>query len=368
MGKTVVTPPPEPADGVIAVVVIGEKTAELAVVRDGGFLLARSLPAASNLASDIRRNFSVYAGQQPQQPIRAVYVAGKGAGELRERLGEMVEIPVHTFDPFSGSEAPDLPAGNRGSFAGAVGLLHVQATGQQTINFVSPRQPREPRGANFRLIRAAVLAWVVLFVGLLVLGRVVHARMSGDADLYERQRGQASTELTRTRENAKVLRAIDDWDNPVWLDELYELTVRIRDVNALRVTSIQTQPLQRSPQSKVAAQMTIRGKLLSKSNPRKPLDELVNTFSREGYYSPQATVEKDASFTLVVTIERRAPSEYVGRLSGEQGGAKPTVEEGGDRASTTETEKAKTAKGKTAAKGGKTKSKGSTGKGKRSSE
>ena len=353
MGKTVVTPPPEPADGVIAVVVVGEKTAELGVLREGSLLLARSFPAASNLASDVRRNLAVYSGGQPQHPVRAVYLAGKGVGDLRERLGEMIEVPVHTFDPFSGSDAPDLPAGNRGSFAGAVGLLHGQAAGRPPINFVAPREPRVAGNPRLRVYRAAVLAYLVLFVGLLVLGRVVQARMTGDAELYERQRAQASVDLTRTRENAKLLKTIDDWDNPVWLDELYDLTARIPDVNALRVTSLQAEPLQRSPQSKFVAKVTIRGKLLNRSNPRKPLNELTALFTREGYYSPQApTVDKD-SFTLVVSVERRPPTAYEARLPGEKEGAKAAGAEKGEQ-------------GKQVEKGGKAKSKGPPGKGKRS--
>ncbi len=326
MGKTVVTPPPEPADAVIAVVVVGEKTAELCVLRGETFLLARSLPAASNLASDIRRNLLVHAGNDPQNPVRAIYLAGKGAGELRERLSELTEMPVHTFDPFSGNEGRHLPAGNRGSFAGAVGLLYAQGAGQLPINFVAPRQPRPPANPNLRILRAALIGWLVFFVGLLVLGRVVHARRSSEAEAYEQQQQQTVIELVRTRENAKRLKELYDWDTLVWLDELYDLTARIPDVNDLRVTSLHAEPLPRTAQSKFVGRLTIRGKLLNKSNPRRPLDELIALFGRDGYYTPQLSgrplVEKD-TFTLVVNIERRAPTAYQARLPGEKGAPEP---------------------------------------------
>jgi hypothetical protein len=76
--------------------------------------------------------------------VVAVYVGGKGSGELRERLKELVSVPVHTFDPFAGSEAGQLPPGNRGLFAGPMGLLYHRSSGSLPVNFVSPRQPKPP--------------------------------------------------------------------------------------------------------------------------------------------------------------------------------------------------------------------------------
>jgi nucleotide-binding universal stress UspA family protein len=320
IGKTVVTPPPEPADGVIAVVVVGEKTAELSVLRDLTFLLARSVPVGDNLARNLRHNLAVHAGQAPQSPIVAVYVAGKGAGELRERLSELVEIPVHTFDPFAGSEARELPTGNRGTFSGAVGLLYANAAGPLAINFVSPRQPKPPKNPNLRLYRVAIIAFVTLVVGGLALGRFAIALKSAEADRLEAARTKTTEDLTKAKANGKRLKALDDWDVPVWGDEMYELTARINDVNALRVTSIHVEPVGRSGSSKFAGRMTIKGRLLDKKNPRKPLDDLIAAFRREGYYSAQAPNVENDTFTLIVNVERRPPGEYKARLVGERDG------------------------------------------------
>jgi Tfp pilus assembly PilM family ATPase len=320
IGKTVVTPPPEPADAVIAVVVIGEKTAELSVLRDQTFLLTRSVPAGPNLAGDVRRSLGIHAATMPQSPIKAVYLAGKGAGELRERLGESLEIPVHTFDPFAGSEARELPTGNRGTFSGAVGLLYANAAGPLAINFVSPRQPKPPKNPNLRLYRVAIIAFVTLVVGGLALGRFAIALKSAEADRLEAARAKTTEDLTKTKANAKRLKALDDWDVPVWGDEMYELTARINDVNALRVTSIHVEPVGRSGSSKFAGRMTIKGRLLDKKNPRKPLDDLIAAFRREGYYSAQAPNVENDTFTLIVNVERRPPGEYKARLVGERDG------------------------------------------------
>jgi len=64
--------------------------------------------------------------------------------------------------------------------------------------------------------------------------------------------------------------------------------------------------------------MTIKGKLLDKSNPRKPLDDLISDFRRDGYYSVQAPKVENDNFTLVVNLMRRPPGEYKARLEGDQ--------------------------------------------------
>src|SRR5262249_12783396 len=210
------------------------------------------LPAGANLSADVRRNLAVHAGQQPQHPIKAVYLAGKGAGDLRERLNESLEIPVHIFDPFAGSEARDLPAGNRGTFAGAVGLFWAQAAGQLPINFVAPRQPKPLANPNVRLYRVAAIALVLTVLGLVGVGQVAAGLNNSRAKDLEIQRQARADELTIDKERSKRFKELDALEVPVWGDELYDLTARIADVNALRVTSINLEPVARTANSKVA--------------------------------------------------------------------------------------------------------------------
>jgi Tfp pilus assembly PilM family ATPase len=345
IGKTIVTPPPEPADAVIAVVVIGEKTAELCVLRDHTFLLTRSLSAGPNLSAEVRRNLAVHAGQTPQHPIKAVYLAGKGAGELRDRLNESLEIPVHTFDPFAGSEAQDLPAGNRGTFAGAVGLLWAQAAGQMPINFVAPRQPKPPANPHTRLYRVAAIAALVLVVGLVGMGQVVAAIKNGRAEQDENQKADVAVSLKTAKENSARLKELEVVGTPVWGDELYDLTVRIarlraaaeqelkakkrkadsKDLTLLRVTSVTFEGTNRSATSKtaskIAGRMTIKGTLVNKS--RKPLDDLISDYRRDSLYYQVGPpkVENNETFTLVIELTRRPPGEYKSRLEGDQAAA-----------------------------------------------
>jgi Tfp pilus assembly PilM family ATPase len=320
MGTTPATPAPEPPDGAVCVVVLGEKQAELSILQGRVPFLTRALPNASNLAAEIRRNLAVHAGQAPQHPVRAVYLVGKGSTELRERLADLIEVPVHTFDPFAGSEAPDLPAGNRGTFAGAMGLLYARAAGALPINFVSPRQPTAVANPNYRLIRMALVAGVTLVVGLAVLGRVLLASWSADLEAVQIERLKTDQQLADTAANGKKLKTIDDWDSPVWLDELYELTALIPDVNALRVTKVTAEPVTRDAKTKTkeAARWMIEGKLLNKSDPHKPLDQLVEKFANEGFYSPEAPEIVGDTFKLPVSIDRRGPSDYTARIPEEK--------------------------------------------------
>jgi hypothetical protein len=315
MGTTVVTPPPDPADGAVAVVVVGERWAEFCVLRNGVPLLSRALTGGPNLAGEVRRNLAVHAGQAPQYPVCAVYVAGRGAGELVQRLSDLIETPIHTFDPFAGSEALDLPVGNRGSFAGAAGLLAVRARPDRLcVNFAAPRQAKAQRSPNYRLVRLGAAVALVVLVGLVVFRQALVASAESELDSLTTETRQVEDNLNRTKVNAKRVKAIDDWDNAVWLDEIYQLNCLIPDVNTLRVSSMQVEALPRTAKSKYVAVVTLKGKLFNSVAPRKPLDELVTRLSNDGYYSPEAPkVDKDG-FTLRVHVERRPPGEYAAVL------------------------------------------------------
>jgi Tfp pilus assembly PilM family ATPase len=315
MGTSVLTPAPEPEGSAVAAVAIGERWAEFCVTRGDRLLLSRALPVGPNLAADIRRNLAVHNGQSPQHPIQAVYVAGKGVAEVRQRLVDLIEIPVHGFDPFAGADTIDVPAVSRGTFAGAAGLLYAWGrAGSLPINFAQPKQPKPVTNPNYRLVRLALVAALVLFVGLGVLGRVLLAGYEDEVDDVEAREKEVSNKLDAAKLHLKRLKGIDDWDAPVWLEEFYNLTARIPDVNALRVTSVSADPLPRTAKTRFAGVLTVRGKLLNSFDARKPLDQLIAELNKSGFYSPGAPkVEKD-TFTLRVHIERRAPNEYAEKV------------------------------------------------------
>ena len=180
-------------DAAVAVVVVGERWAEFCVLRGQIPQLARSLAVGPGLAGEVRRNLTVYAGQAGRTPARTLYMAG-GRPELREQIGERIDVPMQDFDPFAGAVGLDVPAGSRGAFAGAAGLLFARAdSGGLPINFVQPREPKpvsDPKNRRFALAGVAMAAAVVVVVAC--CWQVVRAAQKELTDLR-----QQSTDLDK---------------------------------------------------------------------------------------------------------------------------------------------------------------------------
>ena len=137
----------EDSENAVAVVVVGERRAEFSVLRGQKSLLARSLAVGSTLAGEVRRNLVFRWTSGTRRRVQTLYLAG-ASDELRERLGELVQIPIETFDPFAGAAGLDVPPAGRGAFAGAAGLLFPAEARGLPIKFVQVRQPKPPRNPN----------------------------------------------------------------------------------------------------------------------------------------------------------------------------------------------------------------------------
>src|SRR5262249_18601965 len=124
--------------------------------------------------------------------------------------------------------------------------------------------------------------------------------------------------------------AMDGWDNLVWLDELYDLTRRVPDINAIQITQFKADPYVKPAAGKAgaskasgkgpppphyAARGTNVGKKPGKNKSQLVVYDLYNQFRKEAaYYSPETPEFKKDTFTLVVNARRRPPSEYKGVL------------------------------------------------------
>jgi Tfp pilus assembly PilM family ATPase len=320
IGTTALTPSPEPPDAAVAVVAISGRWAEFCVLQGENLLLTRTLTIGPHLAGEIRRNLALYAGQAGRPAVRAIYLAGSVGGDLRERLADLTDLPLHTLDPFAGGEGLALPPAQRGGFAGAVGLLYARAAGALPINFVQPRQPRQQTDpVKQRLVLAAV-ALVVLYA-LLGAASVLYLKPSYELQQNELvgQKESVEAQLARFKDEAKRYRDLDGWDSPVWLDEVYNLAARIPDVNALRISEITVEPITRTTkqQTPYSAKLVIKGTV--QGNNHRPFDDLRNAFTREKYYNVVASqsgfdATKANEFKLTVEVKRRGPADHTAKV------------------------------------------------------
>jgi hypothetical protein len=232
----------------------------------------------------------------------------------------VLEIPIHTFDPFAGGEAGALPAGNRGFFAGALGLLHHKALGELPINWVAPREPKPPPDPLFKRLRVWLLVGFLLLVGLFVGGQILVSEEQSALDRVRSETSDTEEQLKRATEQSKRLKAMNEWSNPTWVDEIYDLAGRL-DLDKVRVDYLGVGSRGRVSEkiaSRFVGQITLRGRLLgSTTNARRAdYDKMVAMFTREGHYTVEAGSSKfdDTSFVLVVDVGRRAPGEYTLKL------------------------------------------------------
>jgi Tfp pilus assembly PilM family ATPase len=334
-GTTVLTPPPEPADGAVGVLAISEGWAEFCVSRGGTLLLARSLVPGPNLAAEVRRSLAVYAGQVAGQPVRAVYVTGgaDNAG-VRERLHNLLDLPIHVLDPFAGADQPDQPAPDkRGGFCALVGLLHLQAarTGLP-VNFVVPKQPKPPADPNKRKLLLAFGAAAAVLVALGTLGYFEYSKLDRQVKIQSARNKDLDGLLALADEDDKRIKAIGAWvdQNVNDLDELYDLTDRFPDPDkdGVRLTQLSIDVTERQGKEKHTAKMSLKGVT---GDDFKPVDRLVLRFVEDGYrpdpkhMSPLRGPDRQRGYTQEfaiprVDLDKRKPEDYKRQLDDDEGG------------------------------------------------
>ncbi len=324
-----VTPVPADSGSAYAILATGERWAEICVVRGNGILFSRALTVGASLAGDVRRNLAVYASQWPQYPVAGVLVAGgDDQAAVREQLQTTLAVPIHAFDPFATADRGTLPGAGLGGFTGAVGLLYAESSrAAPAINFVHPKQPvvqADPnkRKAVFYLAAAAVL---LLGVGAFCWSqlddrdRQIRNLMADKTDLDK--------QLTALQADVQRIKALDEWTKTQvnWLDELYDMTTRVPDTNALRLTDMTVKA--GDPQGRQAKEKL--GHISLKGIARgdgKALDHLRSQMETEASFrnvepsnptENRLTFERrrfPSQFSTGVSLEVRPPSKYVREL------------------------------------------------------
>ena len=338
MGTSVLVPAPEPKDAAAAIVTVGEKWAEFAILQGDTLLQTRTLTVGPGLAGEIRRNLAVHSGQQSQSPVKAVYLALSGdQSALREKLVESLEMPVHTFDPFAGADSKALPSSGRGTFSGAVGLLHLMARARALpVNFVLAKQVHAPKDPNQRLYVMAGVLLLAVFGSLLVWGNLEMSRKSADLASMDDLLKSSSAMLTQERDRTKRLQALHEWEGVPWPDELYELSAHMPKITeSFKVRSLKGSV--EKPDRQIAAAVpgrsgtsaaaafnakpTARIDLKLPAGSSSPLDTLSAELLGAGgdkqgaFYRPEAhTRNKDGTYEKILYIRKRGLEDYKDKI------------------------------------------------------
>ena len=333
-------------DEAAAVLALGERWAELCVVRGDTLLFARSLAGGPTLPGEVRRSLAVYGGQWPQHPARHLFLADAGEhAALAGRLRATVSVPVASFDPLAGLPAEGSPA-SRGSFAGAAGLLHARARkAPLAVNFVRPKEPKPARDPNRARILAAAAVAAVVLLGVVGYGYSEIARKDREVEALVAEKEGLDNTLLAVEEDAKRIKALDEWSQGqvVWLDELYDLTDRFGDTNSLRLVQLTGEPLSAAAAKgkngpRYVARMSLKG--ISTDN-YQAVDALVGELVADGHYRVEPKqlkrntgvdrVRFRQEFTTRLEVAPRPPAAYVRRLPDPEAGGGRDRQRGGRR-------------------------------------
>jgi hypothetical protein len=323
----------------VALLTTAETWSEFCLVRDDTVVVTRSLPAGPGLAAEVRRNLAVYTAQSSRHAVSALYLAGNGENQaLQETLQAALQIPVRCFDPFLDAEGTELPGQNRGAFAGAVGLLRAQATGQPLpINFASPKQPQAARDPNKRRLAFAAGVAAVFLLGLVAycysqfaaLVAYCYSQFAAlDSELADLQ--AKKTELANQMpppDEIKCFENLSKWISGkiCWLDEFYDLTVRMPNPNTILLSKIRGEEvLTTGTKDKAVIQMTLEGVAIAD---QVLVKHVVNPMAEENFHyvpGPPETRSHSGNdfpgsftrqFKELISVVKQPPEKYSLRLT-----------------------------------------------------
>ena len=334
----------------VAVVALWEKGGEFTVVRGSEVAFTRSLSAAAStneqaLAIELKRNLSLFAGQNQNAPVRAIYFAegDSPTAGWAGRLYDTLPVPVYPFDPIAGAPGAEaIPALIHGRFLGPVGLLVLRAAGPLPINFVAPRQPREKTGPNRNRVLIGALVGALFLALAAGIGLLEVDKANRKVAESTARRDALDEELKKYELDSKRLAAADEFSNRqiVWLDELYDLSDRVPDVSKATVTEldgsaliqakVSTRPTAaqaaQAKDNKPVAVSNMRVTLRSSSEqvPQKIFDAFksdkyyVNSTKTVGGTGGTGTEAKGQVYVIASHILHRGPADYARKLNVER--------------------------------------------------
>lgn len=324
---------PEARRASVAILSRGEKWSELVIARDGQVVFSRAVTATAltsepMLLGELRRNFAVYNGQNPQQPVEALYVveaAGPASG-WSGRIQAGLTITVQAFDPLAGVEH-DSPPDARGHFAALAGLLQLKTQSRPLpIDFAAPRQPVATGVNKKRLIAAGVSLLALLIIGSLGFGYIRVQQKQTKLISLVKEKNELEKQRKEMEEDEKRIKAFKDWDDTRvnWLDQMYDLAAMFPDTNSMRLESFRGDPLTPSKTAKVKHVARILLKIQTEAG--KYMDALRSSLTADKRYQNLVPTIKGGvatassgkftqSYELRADIEKRPSNEFVRKLA-----------------------------------------------------
>jgi Tfp pilus assembly PilM family ATPase len=280
-----------PVGAVEALLVIGTRWADLAILRGRTLLFARSLGVGATLAAEVKRSLTVFnAGADA--PAQSLFVASDGDETvLCDRLEQSLGLPVKFLDSFLPGDAVQVDKARRGRFTAAIGLLQRWSEKPELgINFIAPKEPKVAKNPRIRQkVLAAVMGAVVL-VFMIVLGNMVLAGKKDKIRGMEDERTGVEDNLKSMAQLAVDIGGVKEWNNTSvsCLNLLYDLTAQFPSQKGFRINSIAVVPATKKlSKDKYIASVQITGV----APPDKPtlVDEFVAKINKTG--TMRASVE-----------------------------------------------------------------------------
>ena len=305
---------PENTKASTAVVLAGERWAELSIVQGSTLLFSRSMTGGSSLPTEVRRGLAVFANQPgtlSRPTPRALLLVG-GNGDSTS-LQKALDVPVEELEVLSGSEEARVNGVQRGSLAACLGLLQAWSKKQVSINLASPKEPVAvvDQGKRRKLLMCAAAAVVLIcaFVG----GQVVLSRQKTQIKALKEDREDIEAKFSRFKQDKVDLDALKDWDKGAipWIDEFYDLAARFPQETGFKITKVEIVPLRNK--DRLTARMTLQGV----APPGK--EQLVHKFI-ESMRDPHlvARIERfqtdSGVYKIQVDLSRQATRDYQTRL------------------------------------------------------
>jgi hypothetical protein len=323
--------PVESLSAAVAVLTRGERWAELSIARGGQVVFTRTLsgPALTSetaLLGELRRNLTVYAGQNPQNQVQALYVAeadSPGGWSGRVRAG--LSVPVYAFDPLAGVPSDTTPE-HRGAFAGLSGMFALFAQAAEVpINFAAPREPKPPKDPNKRLVALAAPIMVLLLGA--GIGWGIMLRMDKEKEIARliNEKTSLDQDLAKYEEDSKRIKALDDWigRGVVLEDEIYDLVCRFPDPAGTRLQTLTINA--REPEKNAKTRYVSHIEMKVETEDGKAIDRMLSEMVKDRHYRVDPKEPKGASgfgstrfnqvFMVRADVEHRSPKEYIRTLN-----------------------------------------------------